>query len=82
MKQPHWLDQYASNYHEWHQAQNDGKNCFYRPLGIVETAFDSDGIYYEGTESGCGLAWVRASAFNMVATGSLDFLVNSGAATP
>lgn len=48
MKQPHWLDQYASNYHEWHQAQNDGKNCFYRPLGIVETAFDSDGIYYEG----------------------------------
>lgn len=32
----------------------------------------ADGIYYEGTESGCGLAWVRASAFNMVATGSLD----------
>lgn len=32
----------------------------------------ADGIYYEGTESGCGLAWVRASAFNMVATGSLN----------
>jgi hypothetical protein len=48
MKQPHWLDQYASNYHQWHKAQNDGKHCFYRPLGIVETAFDSDGIYYEG----------------------------------
>lgn len=48
MKQAHWLDQYASNYHEWRQAQNDGKQCFYRPLGIVETAFDSDGIYYEG----------------------------------
>lgn len=32
----------------------------------------ADGLYYEGTESGCGLAWVRASAFNMVATGSLN----------
>ena len=30
----------------------------------------ADGIYYEGTENGCGLAWVRASAVNMVATGS------------
>ncbi|KAI4737158.1 hypothetical protein E4T50_12342 [Aureobasidium sp. EXF-12298] len=48
MKQAHWLDQYASNYHQWHEAQDDGKHCFYRPLGIVETAFDSDGIYYEG----------------------------------
>ena len=32
----------------------------------------ADGIYYEGTEDGCGLAYVRASAFNMVATGSLN----------
>lgn len=30
----------------------------------------ADGIYYEGSESGCGLAWVRSSAFNMVASGS------------
>ncbi|KAG9624035.1 hypothetical protein KCU64_g19995, partial [Aureobasidium melanogenum] len=48
MNQPHWLDQYASNYHEWHEVQIDDRHCFYRPLGIVETAFDSDGIYYEG----------------------------------
>ncbi|WP_413501982.1 M12 family metallo-peptidase [Serratia proteamaculans] len=32
----------------------------------------ADGIYYEGTEDGCGLAWVRSSAFNMVATGSIN----------
>ncbi|HWO25588.1 MAG TPA: zinc-dependent metalloprotease family protein [Kofleriaceae bacterium] len=32
----------------------------------------ADAIYYEGTEEGCGLAWVKASAFNMVATGSLN----------
>lgn len=30
----------------------------------------ADGIYYEGLETGCGLAWVSASAYNMVATGS------------
>ena len=32
----------------------------------------ADGIYYVGTEDGCGLAWVRASAYNMVATGSTN----------
>jgi hypothetical protein len=48
MKHAHWLDQYASNYHEWRKARIDNKHCFYRPLGTVETAFDSDGIYYEG----------------------------------
>jgi hypothetical protein len=48
MDHAHWLDQYASNYHEWRKARIDGKHCFYRPLGTVETAFDSDGIYYEG----------------------------------
>jgi hypothetical protein len=30
----------------------------------------ADGIYYEGAEQGCGLAWVHASRTNMVATGS------------
>ena len=32
----------------------------------------ADGVYYEGTEDGCGLAWVKASSFNMVATGSIN----------
>lgn len=45
---PHWLDQYANNYHDWHQAQDCGRSLFYRPLGLIETAFDSDGIYFEG----------------------------------
>ena len=31
----------------------------------------ADGIYYEGSESGCGLAYVRASASSMVATGTI-----------
>ncbi|WP_394208774.1 zinc-dependent metalloprotease family protein [Enterovibrio calviensis] len=35
-------------------------------------ALKADAIYYEGTESGCGLAWVKSSRFNMVATGSLN----------
>ncbi|PMN89899.1 hypothetical protein BCT23_21605 [Enterovibrio norvegicus] len=34
-------------------------------------ALKADGIYYEGTESGCGLAWVRASRYNMVASGTV-----------
>jgi hypothetical protein len=32
----------------------------------------ADGIYYEGTEDGCGLAWVRASNYNMLASGSTN----------
>jgi Metallo-peptidase family M12B Reprolysin-like len=31
----------------------------------------ADAVYYEGTEEGCGLAWVNADAGNMLATGSL-----------
>lgn len=48
MTQAHWLDQYASSYHDWHKAQDGGKHLFYRPLGLVETAFDTDGVYFEG----------------------------------
>ncbi|WP_163832129.1 zinc-dependent metalloprotease family protein [Spartinivicinus ruber] len=32
----------------------------------------ADAIYYEGTEDGCGLAWVGASSYNMVGTGSIN----------
>ncbi len=31
----------------------------------------ADAIYYEGTEEGCGLAWVRADAYSMLGSGSL-----------
>lgn len=31
----------------------------------------ADGIYYEGTEEGCGLAWINADAYSMVGTGSV-----------
>ncbi|MDF0604697.1 hypothetical protein HZU77_003390 [Neisseriaceae bacterium TC5R-5] len=32
----------------------------------------ADGIYYEGTEDGCGLAWLRGSSYNMIASGSTN----------
>lgn len=45
----HWLDQYASGYHAWQSAvDEDGRPCFYRPLGLVERGFDLDGYGYEG----------------------------------
>ncbi|GAB7342578.1 hypothetical protein MBLNU457_g0754t1 [Dothideomycetes sp. NU457] len=43
-----WLAQYASNYHHWRIAERNGQKIYYRPLGFVENAFDSDGIYHEG----------------------------------
>jgi metalloprotease StcE-like protein/reprolysin-like metallo-peptidase family M12B len=32
----------------------------------------ADAVYYEGTEAGCGLGWINASAYNMIAAGSLN----------
>ena len=34
--------------------------------------FKADGIYYEGSEDGCGQAWLRASKYSMVASGSIN----------
>ncbi|KAH6879091.1 hypothetical protein BKA58DRAFT_109609 [Alternaria rosae] len=48
-EQGHWLDKYATNYAEWKLSDNaDGTWLFKRPLGLVETSFDSDGAYYGG----------------------------------
>ncbi|MBU2713194.1 zinc-dependent metalloprotease family protein [Zooshikella harenae] len=38
----------------------------------LRNELNADAIYYEGTEDGCGLAWVRASSYNMVGTGSIN----------
>lgn len=46
-----WLKQYATGYHVWKQAIPDeasGAAVLYRPLGVVESTFDGDGIHYEG----------------------------------
>jgi len=43
-----WLARYAGNYHEWHTLRNETETYYARPLGIVETAFDHDGIDFEG----------------------------------
>jgi hypothetical protein len=46
---PHWLDQYGNaTSHAWKTSTHDGHTRLYRPLGLVEYSFDSDGRYYEG----------------------------------
>ncbi|KAF2432872.1 hypothetical protein EJ08DRAFT_669108 [Tothia fuscella] len=46
--QPDWLRQYANNYHAWRQEEEHGRVVFKRPVGLVEGAFDIDGVYYGG----------------------------------
>lgn len=47
---PDWLQDYATNSHQWreYQAVGHGGSIFYRPLGLVESLFDSDGMCHEG----------------------------------
>jgi hypothetical protein len=44
----YWLDDYASSRFQWQHAPFEKANRFYRPLGLVEYAFDADGRYHEG----------------------------------
>lgn len=43
-----WLRRYATGYHQWRQARDNNADIFYRPLGMVESGFDADGVYHEG----------------------------------
>ncbi|KAF3764982.1 hypothetical protein M406DRAFT_43017, partial [Cryphonectria parasitica EP155] len=43
-----WLRRYATGYHRWRQTRDENEVLFYRPLGIVESSFDADGVYHEG----------------------------------
>lgn len=43
-----WLARYAGNYHDWRTVADGVETYYVRPLGIVETAFDHDGIDFEG----------------------------------
>ncbi|KAM0714950.1 hypothetical protein Q7P37_009415 [Cladosporium fusiforme] len=49
-RSPHWLDQYGNaEAHAWEVTRSeDGNGKIYRPLGLIEYAFDSDGRYFEG----------------------------------
>jgi hypothetical protein len=48
-EQGHWLDKYATNHAAWNlETDATGQQQFRRPLGLVETSFDSDGTYYGG----------------------------------
>ncbi|KAI0588501.1 hypothetical protein Alg130_03353 [Pyrenophora tritici-repentis] len=45
----HWLDKYATNYAAWElSVGSHGSQMFKRPLGLVESSFDADGLYYGG----------------------------------
>lgn len=45
----HWLDRYATGFHAWTSATHkNGQTTLTRPLGLVETSFDTDGAYYGG----------------------------------
>jgi hypothetical protein len=45
----HWLDLYGNRHsYQWQVANVENKRTYYRPLGLVEFAFDGDGRYYEG----------------------------------
>ncbi|KAF2718157.1 hypothetical protein K431DRAFT_306283 [Polychaeton citri CBS 116435] len=45
----HWLDQYGSDTFQWQLHETTGgRKILHRPIGLVESSFDSDGRYYEG----------------------------------
>ncbi|KAJ9669354.1 hypothetical protein H2201_000706 [Coniosporium apollinis] len=44
----HWLDRYASGYHAWQDSNPNGRRIFRRRIGVVESAFDTDGTDFEG----------------------------------
>lgn len=46
--QSHWLGRYANDYHAWRRGQHAGRDVYQRPLGLVETSFDNDGVYFGG----------------------------------
>ncbi|KAL6242148.1 hypothetical protein RBB50_011060 [Rhinocladiella similis] len=43
-----WLQNYATGRHDWHDITPNGKQLFFRRIGIVESIFDVDGTDYEG----------------------------------
>ena len=45
---PHWLNRYAKGHPRWRSLHWNGTLLHYRPLGIVEGFFDTDGTDYEG----------------------------------
>lgn len=50
----HWLHRYGNKeYYSWRTLTNkvngrQGRTTYHRPLGLVESAFDSDGRFFEG----------------------------------
>ncbi|KAK3071461.1 hypothetical protein LTR53_008578 [Teratosphaeriaceae sp. CCFEE 6253] len=45
---PPWLRRYASSEYEWRTTSVGGQTRLYRPIGLVESCFDSDGRYWGG----------------------------------
>ncbi|KAH7060837.1 hypothetical protein B0J12DRAFT_346198 [Macrophomina phaseolina] len=47
-RQTHWLGRYANDYHAWRRARHAGRDVYQRPLGLIETSFDHDGVFFGG----------------------------------
>ena len=43
-----WLVRYANSYHAWEEVPIDGKQAYRRPLGLVESSFNTNASDYEG----------------------------------
>ena len=43
MVEEYWLNRYGNGYHAWKIAGSNGQKRFERPIGLVETSFDTDG---------------------------------------
>ncbi|KAK5174475.1 uncharacterized protein LTR77_001555 [Saxophila tyrrhenica] len=45
----HWLHRYGNREHyQWRTTERNGRTTYYRPLGLAEFCFDTDGRHYEG----------------------------------
>ncbi|KAF2442035.1 hypothetical protein P171DRAFT_416911 [Karstenula rhodostoma CBS 690.94] len=55
----HWLNRYGNGYYAWKPANHGGKRGFERPIGLVETSFDTDGRCFGGRADLTALFSVR-----------------------
>jgi hypothetical protein len=61
----HWLDKYGDKrFAQWQKAAFKGQRVLYRPLGLVEGFFDTDGTDYEGRADVTSLLKTELATFD------------------
>ncbi|KAL1604071.1 hypothetical protein SLS60_005663 [Paraconiothyrium brasiliense] len=56
----HWLNRYGNGYYAWKRTEYHGHASFERPIGLVETSFDTDGrLSKEAFRRRIALAWAN-----------------------